>query len=603
MAKKKIKKLIDSYKLDFEEHKQKYIAFFILNLALFYFSFKFITIYDTMSGDFLDKSFKTILELNKVINTKIVFNFKNLINTIIMVLIVNIFVYLRNKNRKKLKKSGKEYGGARWGNMKDIAPFIDAEFKENIILTQTESLTIKNIKSLKFARNKNVMVIGGTGFGKTRFFVKPNLMQLHSSYAVTDPKGTVFDETAYLFKKAKYKLKIFNTIDFSKSMHYNPFVYIRNMSDMFIFIDSLMENTDGEGEKKGESFWIKAERMLLLACSSYVFYELEKSEHTFESIFKILQLGNVGDSMNNALDLLFKELEEKDSEHFAVLQYNSYLSGAKETKQSIIISCLARLSVFTIPEVREITSYDEMDLLSLGDEKTALFMITSDTQSTYNFLTAIMYSQMFDRLFEKAYNQGGSLKYHIRFLFDEFANSGKVPNFQRIITVLRSRNMSVNIFLQAKAQLEAMFKGQSESIIENCDSFLFLGGQFGKTTKEISEMIGNETIEVMNNSSNKGRDETFGTSYQKTGRRLLDANELSEIPRDKCILKITGLPPFFSKKYDITKHPNYKYLLDYNKKNRIDLEEFLKEERGEIDLSEEDIIEVFEFEEQEEKEN
>lgn len=506
-----------------------------------------------------------------------------------------VLTLFRKMNKKKFR-TGREYGSSSWGTHQNIKPFIDKDFFNNIILTQTESLTMENrVTPAKNGRNKNVLVIGGSGSGKTRFFVKPNLMQMHSSFVVTDPKGTIIEECGRLLDKiGNYRIKVLNLIDFSQSMHYNPLAYIREESDILKVVNTLITNTQGEGEKSKEDFWIKAERLLFTAYIAYIWYLAPEDEKNFTTLMYMLDASATSEENENfvnAIDILFSRLEQKDKDHFAVRQYKKYKLAAGKTAKSILISCAARLAPFDIRELRELMEYDELELDTLGDRKTALFVITSDTSDTFNFVAALMYSQMFDLLCDKAYMEyGGSLPVHVRCILDEFANLGKIPNFEKLIAVLRSRNMSASIILQSKAQLEPIYKEHSKTIISNCDSMLFLGGGDQSAFKEMSELLGKETIDMVNQTITKGLQEGASSNYQKTGRELMFQNELFEMDRGKCILMISGIKPFFSDKYDIEKHPHYKYLSDYDKRNKFSINKYLN--RSKINVKPDEKVKV-----------
>ena len=463
--------------------------------------------------------------------------------------IIRLAVYMKGKNAKKYRK-GIEYGSARWGNAEDIKPYIDPVFENNVLLTQTERLMMSSRpKHPKYARNKNVLVIGGSGSGKTRFFVKPNLMQMHSSYVVTDPKGTVLIECGKLLQRGGYKIKVLNTINFKKSMRYNPFAYIRSEKDILKLVNTIIANTKGDGEKSGEDFWVKSERLFYCALIGYIHYEAPENER----------------------------LEEKDPEHFAVRQYKKFLLSAGKTRSSILISCGARLAPFDIRELRELMETDEMELDTLGDRKTALFVIISDTDDTFNFVVSILYTQLFNLLCDKADDvYGGRLPVHVRCLLDEFANIGQIPKFEKLIATIRSREISASIILQSQSQLKAIYKDNADTIVGNCDTTLFLGGKEKTTLKEISEILGKETIDSFNTSENRGRELSHGLNYQKLGKELMSQDEIAVMDGGKCILQLRGVRPFFSEKYDITKHPNYKYLSDYDKKNTFDMEKHLR---------------------------
>ena len=609
---------------------------------------------------------------------------------IVGAVVIRLIVYVKGKNAKKYRK-GAEYGSARWGNAEDIKPYIDPDFQNNIILTQTERLTMNSRpKQPKYARNKNVVVIGGSGSGKTRFFVKPNLMQLHSSYVLTDPKGTVLIECGKLLQRAGYRIKVLNTINFRKSMHYNPFVYIRSEKDVLKVVNTLIVNTKGEGEKSAEDFWVKAERLLYCALIGYIWYEAPAEEMNFTTLLELINASEAredDEEYQSPVDLLFADLEERSPDHFAVKQYKKYKLAAGKTAKSILISCGARLAPFDIEELRELMSYDELELDTLGDRKTALFLIMSDTDDTFNFVIAILQSQLFNLLCDKAddeYNgklpvhvrflldefaniiscgarlapfdieelrelmsydeleldtlgdrktalflimsdtddtfnfviailqsqlfnllcdkaddeYNGKLPVHVRFLLDEFANIGQIPRFDKLIATIRSREMSASIILQSQSQLKAIYKDAAEIILDNADSTLFLGGR-GKNAKDISDNLGRETIDSFNTSENRGTQISHGLTYQKMGKELMTQDEIAVMDGGKCILQLRGVRPFLSDKYDITKHPNYKYLSDFDKKNAFDVERYMSTRPAivkpdeafdiyEIDLSDED---------------
>ena len=493
-------------------------------------------------------------------------------------ILFNLYMKSRKKNAKQFRK-GEEYGSARWGNAEDIKPYIDPDFQNNIILTQTERLTMNSRpKQPKYARNKNVVVIGGSGSGKTRFFVKPNLMQLHSSYVLTDPKGTVLIECGKLLQRAGYRIKVLNTINFKKSMHYNPFVYIRSEKDILKLVNTLIANTKGEGEKSAEDFWVKAERLLYCALVGYIWYEAPAEEMNFITLLELINASEAredDEEYQSPVDLLFADLEERDPDHFAVKQYRKYKLAAGKTAKSILISCGARLAPFDIKELRDLMSYDELELDTLGDRKTALFLIMSDTDSTFNFVIAMLQSQLFNLLCDKADDEyGGKLPVHVRCLLDEFANIGQIPQFEKLIATIRSREISASIILQSQSQLKAIYKDAAEIILDNADSTLFLGGR-GKNAKDISENLGRETIDSFNTSENRGTQVSHGLNYQKLGKDLLTRDEIAVMDGGKCILQLRGVRPFFSDKYDLTKHPNYKYTSDYDKKYTFDIEKYL----------------------------
>lgn len=492
---------------------------------------------------------------------------------------IKLVLYLRSKNAKKYRK-GIEYGSARWGTANDIKPYMDADFKNNIILTQTERLTMNSRpKSPKYARNKNVLVIGGSGSGKTRFFVKPNLMQLHSSYVVTDPKGTVLIECGKLLQRNDYVIKSLNTINFKKSMHYNPLAYIKDEKDILKLVNVIIANTKGDGEKSGEDFWVKAERLLYSALIGYIWYEAPEEEKNFITLLDMINASEAREDDENyksPVDMLFERLEEKEPEHFAVKQYKKYKLAAGKTAKSILISCGARLAPFDIKELRDLMEYDELELDTLGDRKTALFIITSDTDNTFDFITAMVVSQLFNILCTKADDEyGGRLPIHVRCLLDEVANI-TIPNLQRLISVFRSREISACLVVQAQSQLKAIYKDNADTIIGNCDSMIFLGGKEKSTLKEISEVLGKETIDMYNTSETRSNQNSYGLNYQKLGKELMSQDEIAVMDGGKCILQLRGVRPFLSDKYDITKHPNYKYLSDFDKKNAFDIERYLK---------------------------
>ena len=494
--------------------------------------------------------------------------------------IVRLAVYLKGKNAKKYRK-GMEYGSARWGNAKDIEPYIDPEFYNNVLLTQTERLTMNSRpKSPKYARNKNVLVIGGSGSGKTRFFVKPNLMQMHSSYCVTDPKGTILIECGKLLDKGGYKIKILNTINFGKSMHYNPFAYLRSEKDILKLVQTIIANTKGEGEKSSEDFWVKAEKLYYTALIGYIFYEAPEEEKNFTTLLDMINASEAredDEDFKNPVDLMFDRLEEKDPEHFALKQYKKYKLAAGKTAKSILISCGARLAPFDIRELRELMETDDLELDTLGDRKTALFVIISDTDDTFNFIVAMMYTQLFNLLCDKADDvYGGRLPVHVRCLLDEVANIGQIPKLEKLIATIRSREISACLILQAQSQLKAIYKDNADTIVGNCDTTLFLGGKEKTTLKEMSELLGKETIDLYNTSETRGRELSHGMNYQKLGKELMSQDEIAVMDGGKCILQVRGVRPFFSDKFDITKHPRYKYLSDYDKKNAFDVERYLK---------------------------
>lgn len=514
-------------------------------------------------------------------------------------LILWAVVTYRRKNAKKFRQ-GVEYGSARWGNEKDIQPFIDPVFEDNILLTQTERLTMNSRPSKpQYARNKNVIVIGGSGSGKTRFYVKPNLMQMPKkvSYVVTDPKGTIVVECGKMLKKAGYEIKILNTINFRKSMHYNPFMYIRSEKDILKLANTIIANTKGEGEKSSEDFWVKAERLLYCALIGYIYYEAPEDEQNFATLLEFLNASEAredDEEFKNAVDLLFEELEAEDASHFAVRQYKKYKLAAGKTAKSILISCGARLAPFDIQELREIMSYDELELDKMGERRTAMFVVISDTDDTFNFVVAIMYTQLFNLLCDKADDEHlGRLPFHVRLLLDEFANIGQIPKFDKLIATIRSREISASIILQSQSQLKTIYRDAAETIIGNCDTMLFLGGKEGSTLKEISETLGKETIDLYNTSDTRGQGRSYGMNYQKTGKELMSRDELAVMDGNKCILQLRGVRPFFSDKFDITRHKRYRELADYDQRNTFDVESFLKRE---LKIGKEEMVEVYEIE-------
>lgn len=497
--------------------------------------------------------------------------------------IIRLVVYSKQKNAKKYRK-GMEYGTARWGTPADIKPFIDPVFENNVLLTQTERLMMSNRpKDPKNARNKNILVIGGSGSGKTRFFAKPNIMQLHSSYVITDPKGSLISEVGQLLQRAKYRIKVLNTINFSKSMHYNPFAYLRSEKDILKLVNTIIVNTKGEGAQSAEDFWVKSERLFYSALIGYIFYEAPEKEKNFTTMLDMINASEAKEDdseFQSPVDLMFARLEEKDPEHFAVRQYKKFLLSAGKTRASILVSCGARLAPFDIRELRELMEYDEMELDTLGDRKTALFLIMSDTDSTFNFIIAILQSQLFNLLCDKADDvYGGRLPVHVRCILDEFANIGQIPQFDKLIATIRSREISASIILQSQSQLKAIYRDNADTIVGNCDTMLFLGGKEKTTLKEISEILGKETIDSFNTSENRGKEISHGLNYQKLGKELMTQDEIATMDGGMCILQVRGIRPFFSKKYDITKHPNYKYLSDADKKNAFDVERYIRAQR------------------------
>ena len=512
-------------------------------------------------------------------------------------LLLRFAVYMKGKNAKKYRHNI-EYGAARWGAAEDIRPYIDPKFQNNVILTQTEGLTMNSRpKNAKTARNKNVLIVGGSGSGKTRFFIKPNLMQLHSSYVVTDPKGQLVLETGRLLERAGYKISVLNTINFKKSMHYNPFAYIHSEKDILKLVTCLIANTTGSGQK-GDEFWTNAEKLLYIALIGYIHYEAPEEEQVFGTMLEMLNSMEVredDEEYRNPVDCLFDELKAKDPEHFAVRQYAKYKLAAGKTAKSILVSCGARLAPFDIAELRDVTAYDELALDTLGDRKTALFLIMSDTDSTFNFLISMVYTQLFNLLCEKADDvYGGRLPVHVRCLIDECANIGQIPNLEKLMATIRSREISACLVLQAQSQLKALYKDNADTIIGNCDSRLFLGGSEPSTLKELSQSLGKETIDTYNTGESRGRETSHSLNYQKLGRELMSVDDLATLDGGKCILQVRGLRPFLSDKYDITKHPNYKYLSDADKRNTFDVEKYMSHR---LKLKADEEYEVYEIDE------
>lgn len=521
---------------------------------------------------------------------------------------IKLAVYIKGKNAKKFRKN-LEYGSARWGTREDIAPFVDPVFENNVILTQTERLMMSNRpKDPRNARNKNVLVIGGSGSGKTRFFLKPNAMQCHSSLVITDPKGSVVCEIGKLLQRKNYRIKIFNTINFKKSMHYNPFAYIHSEKDILKLVTTLITNTKGDG-KSGDEFWTKAETLLYTALIGYIHYEAPPEEQNFSTLLEFINAMEVredDEEYKNPVDRMFDELEEKNPNHFAVRQYKKYSLAAGKTAKSILVSCGARLAPFDIAELREITMYDELELDTLGDKifihpenpkdksyrKTALFLIMSDTDSTFNFLISMIYTQLFNLLCEKADDvYGGRLPVHVRCLIDEAANIGQIPNLEKLVATIRSREISACLVLQAQSQLKALYKDNADTIIGNMDSRLFLGGAEPTTLKELNQSLGKETIDTFNTGESRGREVSHSLNYQKLGKDLATIDELAVLDGGKCILQLRGVRPFLSNKYDITKHPNYKYLSDADERNYFDIEKFLSTQ---LKTKQDDVYDVFE---------
>ena len=511
--------------------------------------------------------------------------------------VLRMAVYLKGKNAKKYRH-GIEYGSARWGTAADIAPYMDKDFFQNIPMTQTERITMASRpKQPKYARNKNILVIGGSGSGKTRFFCKPSLLQAHSSYVCTDPKGTLLPEIGAFLERKKYRIKCLNLINFRKSMKYNPLAYIRSEKDILKLVNALIMNTKGEGEKSSEDFWVKAERLYYSALIGYIWYEATEEEKNFITLLDLINASEAredDETYQSPVDLLFSQLEEREPDHFAVKQYRKFKMAAGKTLKSILISCGARLAPFDIKELRDLMEYDELELDTLGDSKTALFVILSDTDSTFNFVAALMYSQLFNLLCDKADDfYGGRLPVHVRLILDEFANIGQIPNFDKLIATIRSREISASIILQSQSQLKTIYKDAADTIIGNCDSTLFLGGKEKSTLKEISELLGKETIDLYNQSENRGSQVSHGLSYQKLGKELMTQDELAVMDGGKCIFMLRGVRPFLSDKYDLTRHPNYRYTADADPKNVFDMERYMKKQRAVVKPT--DIFDVYEI--------
>lgn len=543
-------------------------------------------------GDVIDKIFQGILELNTMRFIPSIHP-SDILMGVGVAALIKFIVYTKGKNAKKFRQ-GKEYGSARWGTRKDIEPYADEKFQNNILLTQTERLTMNGRPANpKYARNKNVLVIGGSGSGKTRFYVKPNLMQMHSSYCVTDPKGTIVIECGKMLEDNGYEIKILNTINFKKSMKYNPFAYLRSEKDILKLVQTIIANTKGEGEKAGEDFWVKAEKLYYTALIGYIFYEAPREEKNFATLLDMIDTSEVredDETYMNPIDRLFEALEKKEPTHFAVKQYKKYKLAAGKTAKSILISCGARLAPFDIQELRDLMKEDELELDTLGDRKTALFVIISDTDDTFNFVVSIMYSQLFNLLCDKADDEyGGRLPVHVRCLLDEFANIGLIPKFEKLIATIRSREISASIILQAQSQLKAIYKDNADTIVGNCDSTLFLGGKEKTTLKELSETLGKETIDLYNTSETRSNANSYGLNYQKTGKELMSQDEITVMDGSKCIFQLRGVRPFLSDKFDITKHKNYKLLEDFNKKNAFDIEEYIKR-KGKVKLNRNTVI-------------
>ncbi|MBF2508555.1 type IV secretory system conjugative DNA transfer family protein [Listeria welshimeri] len=581
-----------------KDNIRKQVVIHLPYLLLFYLTDKLAELYRLILADsIIEKIVLLVGHIDLLFRSYLPsFHIQDLCVATITVIFIRLAIYQKSKNARKYRK-GIEYGSARWGTKKDIAPYIDPVFKKNLLLTETERLMMNGRpKEPQYARNKNVLVIGGSGSGKTRFFVKPNLMQMHSSYVVTDPKGTVLVECGHLLEKANYRIKVLNTINFKKSMHYNPFAYIRSEKDILKLVNTIIANTKGEGEKSSEDFWVKAERLYYNALIGYIWYEAPDYEQNFITLLELINASEAreeDESFKNAVDLLFDELEAKESDHFAVKQYKKYKLAAGKTAKSILISCGARLAPFDIKELRELMSYDELELDKLGDRKTALFVIISDTDDTFNFVVSIMYTQMFNLLCDKAddvYN--GRLPIHVRCLLDEFANIGQIPKFEKLIATIRSREISASIILQSQSQLKAIYKDNADTIIGNCDTTLFLGGKEKSTLKEMTEILGKETIDSFNTSITYAQQKSHGLNFQKLGKELMSQDEIAVMDGGKCILQIRGARPFLSNKYDITKHKYYKYLSDYEGENAFDIEQYL---RPLSDISIDEYVDIYQI--------
>ena len=575
--------------------KKKFVLENLPYLLFFYIGNIFAShVNSYVGGDIIDRilvAFSQIDTLKYIPSLKI----KNLIPSLILSVVIKLILIQKKKKAKKFRE-GREYGSARWGNEKDIEPYIDKKFENNVLLTQTERLTMNNRpKNPKYARNKNVMVIGGSGSGKTRFFVKPNLMQMHSSYVVTDPKGTLVLECGKMLERNGYEIKILNTINFKKSMRYNPFAYLKSEKDILKLVQTIIANTKGEGEKSTEDFWVKAEKLYYTALIGYIWYEAPKEEQNFTTLLAMIDASEVreeDENFKNAVDYMFEALEKEKPNHFAVKQYKKYKLAAGKTAKSILISCGARLAPFDIQELRDLMKEDELELDTLGEKKTALFVIISDTDDTFNFVVSIMYSQLFNLLCDKADDEyGGRLPVHVRCLLDEFANIGLIPKFEKLIATIRSREISACIILQAQSQLKSIYKDNADTIVGNCDSTLFLGGKERTTLKELSESLGKETIDLYNTSETRSNQKSFGLNYQKTGKELMSQDEITVMDGGKCIYQLRGVRPFLSDKFDITKHKNYKFLEDYDKRNIFDIEKYLQR-KDEVKLKESMVVEI-----------
>lgn len=590
MMDKMLKDIKNSLKIQnksmFVKQNLPYLVFWYIGNILSY------HVQSYVGGDVIDKIFQGILEIQKLSFIPSVHLVDFLVG-VFLAFLMKLIVVSKGENSKKFRQ-GKEYGSARWGKLSDIEPYIDENFKNNILLTQTERITMNGRpKNPKHARNKNVLVIGGSGSGKTRFYVKPNLMQMHSSYCVTDPKGTIVLECGKMLKDNGYEIRILNTINFKKSMKYNPFAYLHSEKDILKLVQTIIANTKGDGEKSAEDFWVKAEKLYYTALIGYIWYEAPKEEKNFATLLDMIDASEVreeDESYMNPIDRLFEALEKRNPTHFAVKQYKKYKLAAGKTAKSILISCGARLAPFDIQELRDLMMEDELELDRPGDRKTALFVIISDTDDTFNFVVSIMYSQLFNLLCDKADDvYGGRLPVHVRCLLDEFPNIGLIPKFEKLIATIRSREISASIILQAQSQLKAIYKDSADTIVGNCDSTLFLGGKEKTTLKELSETLGKETIDLYNTSETRSNQKSFGLNYQKVGKDLMSQDEITVMDGGKCIFQLRGVRPFLSDKFDITKHKNYKLLEDYDKRNIFDIEGYIKQ-RGKVELNENSII-------------
>ena len=587
-------------------------------LAAFYADRAFFLYRNSPGGDMGNKLLYAMEHADRIFAGFVLSNnWKDLLAGIVVAVVLKVLVWQKQADAKKLRK-GIEYGSARWGTAEDIKPYMSEDPWMNIPLTATEALTMESRpKQPKYARNKNIVVIGGSGSGKTRFFVKPSVMQMNCSMVITDPKGTLIEECGKMLAKGPpkrdkdgnvikdksrkvvyepYVIKVLNTINFSKSLHYNPFAYIRSEKDILKLVTTIIVNTKGEGEKASEDFWVKAEKLLYTALIAFIWYEGDEEEKNLNTLLDLLNESETreeDETYQNPVDMMFQELEERDSQHFAVRQYKKYKMAAGKTAKSILISCGARLAPFDIAELREIMSYDEMELDKIGDRKTALFLIMSDTDTTFNFVIAMLQSQLFNLLCDKADDEyGGRLPVHVRVIADEFANIGQIPQFDKLIATIRSREISASIILQSQSQLKAMYKDSADTILGNCDTTLFLGGKEKTTLKEMSELLGKETIDLYNTSETRSNQKSFGLNYQKTGKQLMTEDEIAVMDGGKCILQIRGARPFFSDKYDITKHKNYRLLADENEKNRYKVEKELNPQYTPKSEEEVEVIQV-----------